>query len=87
MQSGRHEMLSTFSRDRRDRDLSVAEVFDDWRAITRGALIEEGRDDRSAEDQAELCIAALEGALMLARIERSPASLDRIERQVATLLG
>jgi Transcriptional regulator LmrA/YxaF-like, C-terminal domain len=45
------------------------------------------RDARTAQDLAELCIAGLEGAIILARVDRSPDNIDRIQRQLDTLLA
>jgi hypothetical protein len=39
-----------------------------------------------AEELAELCIASLEGALMLARVDRSTEPLDRVEARLLALL-
>jgi TetR/AcrR family transcriptional regulator, lmrAB and yxaGH operons repressor len=66
---------------------AVGDVFDEWRAILTQSLVAAGRSAADAEDLAELCIAGFEGALILARINRSTAPLDRIERQVSALLA
>jgi TetR/AcrR family transcriptional repressor of lmrAB and yxaGH operons len=65
---------------------AVGEVFDDWRAILVGALVADGHRRRDAADLAELCIAGLEGALMLARVRRNADSIDRVERRLRALL-
>jgi TetR/AcrR family transcriptional regulator, lmrAB and yxaGH operons repressor len=62
-------------------------VFDDWRALVAGALVAHGRRRRDAADLAELSIAGLEGAIMLARVQRSAVSIDRVERQITALLA
>jgi hypothetical protein len=36
---------------------------------------------------AELCIAGLEGALLMARVDRTTAPLDRVEKQLQALLS
>lgn len=64
----------------------VAEVVQEWRAVMHEALVTAGRPADIADDLAELCIAGLEGALMLARVQRSPEPLDRVARQLAAIL-
>jgi TetR/AcrR family transcriptional regulator, lmrAB and yxaGH operons repressor len=66
---------------------AVAEVFDDWRAVLQRALTSTGHEPARAEALAELCIASLEGALMLARVDRTTRPLDRVEQQLRTLLA
>jgi TetR/AcrR family transcriptional repressor of lmrAB and yxaGH operons len=63
------------------------EVFDDWRSILGASLTAAGHTAAGATDLAELCIAGLEGALMLARVDRSPAPIDRVQRQLDVLLA
>jgi TetR/AcrR family transcriptional repressor of lmrAB and yxaGH operons len=63
------------------------EVFNDWRSIMRVSLTAAGHDAAHAEDLADLCIASLEGALMLARVDRSPDPIDRVQRQLNELLA
>lgn len=65
----------------------VDEVFTDWRAILQQSLAAAGHDPTSSENLAELCIASLEGAIMLARVDRSPTPLVRIEQQLRMLLA
>jgi TetR/AcrR family transcriptional repressor of lmrAB and yxaGH operons len=62
------------------------EVFNDWRSIMRASLTTAGHTAADATDLAELCIAGLEGALMLARVQRSPDPIDRVQRQLESLL-
>jgi AcrR family transcriptional regulator len=63
------------------------EVFNDWRAILEPSLTAAGHDPTQARGLAELCIAGLEGALMLARVDRTTTPLDRVEEQPTTLLA
>jgi AcrR family transcriptional regulator len=63
------------------------DVFNDWRSIMRGSLTAAGHDEPAVDDLAELCIAGLEGALMLARVDRSPNPIDRVQRQLERLLA
>jgi TetR/AcrR family transcriptional regulator, lmrAB and yxaGH operons repressor len=64
---------------------AVADVgnraFEAWREVIADELRERGIDD--ADDLALLCVAAFEGALILARAKRDVAPL----RQVAQILG
>lgn len=62
-------------------------VFDEWRSIFVDALVAAGRRRKVANELAELCIAGLEGALMLARVQRDPAPIDRVQRQLVALLA
>jgi TetR/AcrR family transcriptional repressor of lmrAB and yxaGH operons len=62
------------------------EVFNDWRAILERSLTAAGHDPTQARGLSELCIAGLEGALMLARVDRTTAPLDRVEEQLTALL-
>src|SRR5919109_5520058 len=65
---------------------AVDEVFDQWRAIMRDALTAAGRSETDAADLAELCIAGLEGAIVLARVDRASDPIDRVERVLHCLL-
>ncbi|MEZ5078181.1 MAG: TetR/AcrR family transcriptional regulator [Solirubrobacterales bacterium] len=66
---------------------SVAEVFDRWGTVLRESLRANGRDPEEAADLADLCVAAVEGALIICRVERSTTALDRVERRLLSLLG
>ena len=66
---------------------AVEDVFNDWRAILRQSLTSAGYDLTRAEGLAELSIAGLEGALLLARVDRTTAPLDRVEEQLRPLLS
>lgn len=67
---------------------AVTGVFGDWRSALVAALTAEGRDDELAAELADLAIASVEGALMLCRVDRSSAALDRVasalDRQLAS---
>jgi len=63
------------------------EVFDDWRSIVRASLTAAGHTATGATDLAELCIAGLEGALMLARVQQRAEPVDSVERQLCALLS
>jgi TetR/AcrR family transcriptional repressor of lmrAB and yxaGH operons len=66
---------------------AAGEVFDDWRTILVDTLVAHGHSHRDAADLAELCIAALEGALILARIQKRATPVERVERRLRTLLS
>lgn len=66
---------------------AAADVFDDWRALLEQSLTSSGHAPATAQDLAELCIAGLEGALMLARVQRSTTPVDRVEQQLRALLS
>lgn len=62
--------------------------FDAWRAVLSARLVQDGLTPRRAERLATLAIAALDGALVQARVERSGApiltaaeELDRLIKQ------
>ncbi len=65
----------------------AADAFNTWRRLLVGALIADGRSPTEAVDLTELCVAGMEGAIMLARVARNPAPLDRVERQLIRLLA
>jgi TetR/AcrR family transcriptional repressor of lmrAB and yxaGH operons len=62
------------------------EVFDDWRTILVDALVADGHRRNNAADLAELCIAGLEGALILARVRGAADPIDAVERRLTTVL-
>src|SRR6266545_2120650 len=55
---------------------AVGEVFTAWRTLLRQAMTDAGHDAPAAERLTDTCIASLEGALMLTRIDRSTRPLD-----------
>ena len=65
---------------------AVDGVFTEWRTLLRQSLTRAGHDASAAERRTDTCIAGLEGALMLARIDRSTRALDHVEQQLHTLL-
>ena len=66
---------------------NVAQEADDWRTILVDALVAHGHSRGDARDLAELCIAGLEGALILARIQQRATPVERVERRLRTLLS
>lgn len=62
------------------------QVLEHWRGCFEDALARDGVEAISAKAQAYLLVAALEGALGLARLERSTAPLELVERQLLASL-
>ena len=55
-------------------------LLDQWRDSVRTALVKYGADKSSAEDDASVLLAALEGALILSRANQSIQPLDAAQR-------
>jgi len=62
----------------------VSELFAAWRASVAGVYTRFGASQAEAETQATILMAALEGALILARAQRSLEALDTVERFFAS---
>lgn len=60
-------------------------VFADWTAIFTAALRAAGARKAAAERLARTAIAAFEGALILARVERSAAPIEDVAAEIARL--
>jgi TetR/AcrR family transcriptional repressor of lmrAB and yxaGH operons len=58
-----------------------------WHARTREVLIGFGDDDSTADDDASVLLAAIEGALILARAQHHTEPLDAVQRFFARSLG
>jgi AcrR family transcriptional regulator len=67
--------------------LVLKSTFDDWRRVITASLIAEGKPEAQAADLAELCVASVEGAILVARIDRDARPIDSVVRQVGPLLG
>lgn len=71
-------------------DSAVAAVcraaFARWQQQIAGTLLHLGRDPASAADDAWFVLSLVEGALLLARSERTTAPLDAAERRLRALL-
>ncbi len=59
------------------------DVFRGWVAVLRDRLRDEGWDHEAAEGFATTIVAAFEGALLLARVERDAAPLRAVARDLA----
>ena len=55
-------------------------LLDQWRDSVRAALVRYGAQGPTAEDDASVLLAALEGALILSRANRSIQPLDTVQR-------
>lgn len=66
---------------------SIKRVFDDWRGVLEAQLRSEGRSQTDSRDLAQLAVASVEGALLMARIDRDPGPMDSIMRQISPLLA
>lgn len=64
----------------------AAAAFAKWRDLIAARLVADGVSRRTATELATLVIAALEGALIMARAERHIAPLDAVHRQLRGLL-
>ena len=63
------------------------EAFEVWQRELAGVLVAHGRAPDRAAALAQLVVAAVEGALVLARAARSTAPLDTVEAELLPLLG
>jgi TetR/AcrR family transcriptional regulator, lmrAB and yxaGH operons repressor len=61
-------------------------LLDQWRDSVRAALVKFGARQATARDDASVLLAALEGALILSRANRSPEPLDTVQRFFTTSL-
>ncbi|HMT05010.1 MAG TPA: TetR family transcriptional regulator C-terminal domain-containing protein [Solirubrobacterales bacterium] len=66
---------------------AIQRVFDDWRNILQTQLIKEGRSANESRDLAQLAVASVEGALLIARIDQDSGPVDSIIRQITPLLS
>ena len=64
----------------------AAQILAGWRRTLVDLLVEQGVDRDTAIELTELGVAAVEGALISARLQRSRAPLDAVSRQLAALL-
>jgi AcrR family transcriptional regulator len=66
---------------------AVAGIFDEWRTMLHKSIAASQGSEENAEDLADVAIAALEGALILAKADKSTEALDRVERQLTSLFS
>jgi len=63
----------------------VGEVFRSWHDALARAFVRSGAARRRAEDLATVCIASVEGALIIGRAEHDDAVFDVLKRQLRRL--
>ncbi len=84
--------VSVESGDEQDRERMVpvteraAAVFDRWTGLIAQRFIADGIQADQADELAVLATAALEGAIVLARVRRDPTPLDLVHRQLRSSL-
>jgi TetR/AcrR family transcriptional repressor of lmrAB and yxaGH operons len=64
----------------------VRDVLESWTAALSRILIGSGHKPAAATELAELAVATIEGAVLIARVHRSTAPLDAAERHLTRLL-
>lgn len=65
---------------------AAAAIFDRWRTDLAGAFTADGFDESDASSLAVMCIAALEGVVVLCRSSRSVEPLHDVARQLEFLI-
>lgn len=65
---------------------AAAAIFDRWRAALAAAFTADGFDESDASSLAVMCIATLEGAVVLCRSSRSADPLNDVARQLEFLI-
>lgn len=63
---------------------TIATIVDAWASAIAEALVDEGHARQDADDLALLCVASLEGAILIARVKKSTRPIELVR---ATLLG
>jgi len=66
---------------------SAGGVFNDWRESLASAFERSGVDRDDAVDFADVCLAAVEGAMILGRASGSDDIFDALSRQLSKLVG
>jgi AcrR family transcriptional regulator len=67
-----------------DLRVHVSELLDRWQASVAGVYVKFGDSPAGADEQSTVLLAALEGALILARARRGTEPLDTVERYFAS---
>jgi len=65
---------------------TVAGVIDGWTTGLAAVLTAAGHSEAEATDLADLCIAAIEGAITLCRVQRSTRPLEIVQQRLVPLL-
>ena len=66
---------------------AVRAVLDEWTSTLTRILVNSGHQPTAAAELAHLCVAAIEGAVLTARIHRTTAPLDAAEHHLTKLLA
>jgi TetR/AcrR family transcriptional regulator, lmrAB and yxaGH operons repressor len=66
---------------------AAAQAFESWLAALGARFAAGGLCDEEAESRAMFVLAAIEGALILARVRRSPAPLLAVREELVALVG
>ena len=66
--------------------LAGREAFAAWRAVIARALVRDGFSKSEARRLSTLAVSAIEGALILARVESSGAPIEDVARSLAIVL-
>jgi AcrR family transcriptional regulator len=64
----------------------IAEVIASWHSALAQVLVAHGRTRAQARDLATVCIGSLEGALLIARVQRSARPVTLVRGQIGALL-
>ncbi|MGL6236624.1 MAG: TetR/AcrR family transcriptional regulator [Segniliparus sp.] len=64
---------------------SARAAIEKWTTALAGSLRAEGRPETEAEALAQVCVAAIEGAVMMARVQRSTRPIDTVRAQLVAL--
>jgi TetR/AcrR family transcriptional repressor of lmrAB and yxaGH operons len=62
------------------------EAFSAWGAVIARALVRDGFSKAEARRLSTLAVSAIEGALILARVEASAAPIEQVAKSLATIL-
>lgn len=65
---------------------AVEEVLADWRRGLVEVLVTDGHRRATARELADLAIASVEGAILMARVDRSARPIDVVEKRLGPLL-
>jgi TetR/AcrR family transcriptional repressor of lmrAB and yxaGH operons len=64
----------------------IRDIIDSWTGALADSLTDAGRPRREARDLALLCVCSLEGAIMVARVQRSTRPIDVVRARLLPML-
>jgi TetR/AcrR family transcriptional regulator, lmrAB and yxaGH operons repressor len=64
----------------------IADIIGSWTAALADALVEDGRDRTEADALALMCVCSLEGAILVARVQKSAKPIESVKAHVLPLL-